>query len=206
MTICRVSEIRHAWRPLACGITKTQYFSMVVPRTAPTHEKRTGKMPGSCLPINYLICLTPLTGKTLRWRDAEAGRGLGSLNMLKMLSVLSQTCLSNSSICSVIAFYLGSRWVFQTDKERGDPPTLFTWSTWWREARCDLGCVPRPMLTHIPPCCARLAHLESGREWKGENKWTFSEGLTHAVSLVISLSAGLANSLQHLIKEELFFL
>lgn len=60
MAMCRVSEIWHAWGPLACKITKTHYVS----KPAPTHEKRTGKMPGSCLPINYLICLTLLTGKS----------------------------------------------------------------------------------------------------------------------------------------------
>ena len=64
MTICKVSEVWRAWSPLACEITKTHYFSMVVSRLAPTQEKRTGKMPGSCLPINYLICLTHLTGKS----------------------------------------------------------------------------------------------------------------------------------------------
>ena len=36
---------RHAWSPLACEITKTHYFSMVVSRPASTQEKRTGKMP-----------------------------------------------------------------------------------------------------------------------------------------------------------------
>ena len=38
-------NIWHAWSPLACEITKTHYFSMVVSRPASTQEKRTGKMP-----------------------------------------------------------------------------------------------------------------------------------------------------------------
>lgn len=70
--------------------------------------------------------------------------------MLKMLSVLSQICLSHSGICSVIAFYLGSCCVsvpcIPEPIRKGE-----------LLLRCllgapgDLGCVAsQPVLTHLP--------------------------------------------------------
>lgn len=87
---------------------------------------------------------------------------------------------------------------FKTDKDRpwvpgGERPYV----TWLHGLQLALAHLP--LVVH-----ALLFERAEGNE-KEKNKWAFSEGFTHASSLAIFLSADLANSLQHLIKEGLFW-
>lgn len=153
VTICRVSEIWHAWRPLACEITKTCYFSMVVSRPAPTHEKRSGKMPSSCLLTNLFVWRLLLVKAQVEgyWSQTRAGISKYVENVICSFSNMSlpfRYLLCDSLLpwqpLSLCALYSA------TDKERRDPPTLLTQSAWRGEAVYDLGCMAsQPVLTHL---------------------------------------------------------
>lgn len=128
--------------------------------------------------------------------------------MLKMLSVFSQIRLSHSGICSVIAFYLDSRRVPEAcladpppppGLPCRSPPILLKGSTGGGEALCDLRCAASlPVLTHVPLVVDALRISRRGN--RKEKISGFSLRGSHMPSL-ISLSADLANSLQHVIKE-----
>jgi len=106
--------------------------------------------------------------------------------MLKMLSVLSQICLSPSGICSVIAFSLGSRLVSvprisKLIRKGRDPPVLR--GTWGREAICDLGCIAsQPVLTHLPLLCRpRLARQQKVTEKEKINGLSLKDSHMHSL-------------------------
>lgn len=119
--------------------------------------------------------------------------------MLKMLSVLSQICLSHLGICFMIAFYLGSRWVSVPCISKlirkgkisphgllgapGEEKPYVSWAP-WPDSRCS---------STAPLFCRPCSSTEQ-KVMEGETKWASSEGLKHAIPLVISLSADLANS------------